>query len=263
MKTGVLIATVMICWPALAAQQPTDIPVQDKNRQSNPPPAATAKTQSKKTNADLPVFELDPSKRKARRNVDMGSLSRGGEESTVVLYAPNLGLTYTLRPVFSWKPLSGAQRVKFQLFDSNLNELYETEVTGHNSFTYPQDAPELEVGATYSWTIHPRGSQAADPVRIMVLSGADRHQLQQALQNSPGGTIQGRIQQAQILVDHRLWYDAVAAYSDLITSYRKQPDLYERRAEIYASLPETQDLAKQDRAQAERLRGGDPPPRTD
>jgi hypothetical protein len=137
-----------------------------------------------------------------------------------------------------------------------MNELYVADVTGYDHLTYPQDAPELRPGAAYSWTIHPRGSQAATPARMMVLSGTDREELRIALQRTSGDAMQQQVEQARIFVEHFAWYDSVEAYSELISSYSNQPALLEERAEVYSALPSTLELAKRDRAEAQKIRGG-------
>jgi hypothetical protein len=57
---------------------------------------------------------------------------------------------------------------------------------------------------------------------------------------------------AQIFVDHRLWYDAIAAYSQIISENRNYAGAYRERAQIYAQLPETEALANQDMEEASR-----------
>ena len=61
-------------------------------------------------------------------------------------------------------------------------------------------------------------------------------------------------QYAQILADHRLWFDAVDAYTDLITKNPEDPELHEKRGEIYDQLPGTHALGEEDFAIAEQLR---------
>ena len=62
------------------------------------------------------------------------------------------------------------------------------------------------------------------------------------------------VRAARVFVDHLLWYDSVEAYSELISAYSNQPALLEERAEVYAALRSTQDLAKRDSAEAQRMR---------
>ena len=90
----------------------------------------------------------------------------------------------------------------------------------------------------------------------MLVSGAERKSIEQALESCKGDALSDRLKRAQVLVDHRLWYDAIAEYSQLISKNRDNPELYKQRAQIYAQLPETHELANQDMDQADRLQRG-------
>lgn len=61
---------------------------------------------------------------------------------------------------------------------------------------------------------------------------------------------------ARVFTEHRLWYDALAAYADLIARYPERAELYDERGSIYAQLEVTQKLAEADFARAEELHNG-------
>jgi hypothetical protein len=253
MNDVIIIAILVICSGTAGAQIPASAPDNDKSQPAKQPPAANTTTSPKKVRVDRQGFEQDQTKSKDKNSPQIGAGTRG-LEPTATLYAPSLGLAYTLRPVFYWDPPYGAQKVTFRLMDSEGNEIYAAEVRSHNSLIYPQDAPPLRIGATYRWTIQPQGvqlSEPPEPARLLVLSGPEREEVKQELQKFSGSTMQQRIQQAQVFVDHRLWYDAVATYSQLISDYPNQPNLYQYRGNVYGDLPQTRDLAEQDFAQVE------------
>jgi Domain of Unknown Function (DUF928) len=238
------------------AQQPAGSTSADKNQTStSAEKTARDKGPPKRVVANLSGFELDPKKSKPQ-GVQIGAGSRGAAVPPA-LYAPKLGRAYGLRPVFFWGDSPGAQKFTFRLYDSNDDEIYEQEVAGNiRSFSYPQYAPQLAAGSTYSWTVQTIAAQLVEPpepARIMLVSGADRQSIEQALQSSKGDALADRWKRAQVLVEHRLWYDAVGAYSQLISENRENADLYQERAQIYAQLPETQVLANQDMEQASKL----------
>jgi hypothetical protein len=79
--------------------------------------------------------------------------------------------------------------------------------------------------------------------------------VQSALAPISGHGLQDQLRRAQIFEDARLWYDAVAAYSDVIAKFPDQAAAYERRGEIYDQIPETRELARADFANAEKLQG--------
>src|SRR5208282_2209037 len=151
----------------------------------------------------------------------------------------------------------GAQKFTFHLYDSDDDEIYEQEVAGKlGTFAYPKDAPALKAGATYSWTVQAIATQLLEPpepVRIMIVSGAERTSIEQELERIKGDALADRLKRVQVLIDHRLWYDSIAECTQLISKNRDNPELYKGRAQIYAQLPETRELANQDLDQADRL----------
>jgi len=212
---------------------------------------ASSDSGAKRVRANRQGFDLDP-KSAGQAGPQMGAGSRGGERSNVVLYAPNLGLTYSLQPLFQWKP-EGSGKVTFQLFDADDNEVFESDVTGQSSFAYPQEAPPLKPGETYRWTVQGKALGMSEPppsAHVKVVAGADRQQLDQQLKKISGQGKEQREQRAQLFADNRLWYDAVGEYSQLIAEYPNDGKLYQERAAIYSSVPQTKDLAAQDTAKA-------------
>ena len=188
----------------------------------------------------------------------LGAGSRGGGASTTELFAPGLGLSYSTRPVFYWQTAKGGGATSFRLYDANDDEVFEIDVTGKSSFVYPEQAPELKPGATYRWTVEARGigmTEPPPPTRFTVLSGAERQKVQDSLADLRGNGKSDRVERAQLFADDRLWYDALAAYSQLIADYPNDAALYQERAEIYDSLPQTRELAAEDMARAKSPSG--------
>ena len=66
-------------------------------------------------------------------------------------------------------------------------------------------------------------------------------------------------QRAQIFTDHRLWFDAVEAYSHLIKRYPYNAAYHEKRGEIYDQLSVTSALAEEDFAMADEFREANQP----
>jgi len=206
---------------------------------------------AKRVRVNRQGFDLDP--KSSSQGPQMGAGSRGGERPTMELYAPNLGLSYTLQPLFQWKADSSNRSMTFKLFDPDDNEVYEAEVTGQSSLTYPQDAPALKPGETYRWTVESKGLGMLEPppsAHLKVVSGTARQQLQQELKAIAGDAKQQQIERAQLFADNGIWYDAVADYSKLIAQYPNDAKLYQARGEIYKALPQTKALAAQDMAKA-------------
>jgi hypothetical protein len=259
MRTDLILTILFLSTCLGAAQERANSAAQGTGQSSDATiKATTDKRPPKRVVADLSGFELDSTKSKSQAGLQMGAGSRGASVPPA-LYAPSLGKAYSLRPTFYWGTSPGAQKFTVRIYDSDEDEVYEQEVAGNlHSLTYPADAPSLKAGATYSWTVQAMATQLVeppDPVRITLVAGSERQLIEQALQGSNGNTLTERRKRAQLFVDHRLWYDAISEYSQLIADNRDNLDLYQERAQVYAQLPVTQQLANQDLDQAGRASG--------
>jgi regulator of sirC expression with transglutaminase-like and TPR domain len=92
---------------------------------------------------------------------------------------------------------------------------------------------------------------ASDPLEFTVVSADERTAIDKALlAASSTDPYDTGLARARVLVDHRLWFDALGAYDALITKYPNHPELYEDRATIYAQLPVTKPQSEADKAHA-------------
>jgi hypothetical protein len=68
------------------------------------------------------------------------------------------------RPVFSWKPLAGAEGYSVKIFDKNFSEVISGDETSRNSWTPTKALPR---GRTYLWQVAARkdGQTVISPVR--------------------------------------------------------------------------------------------------
>lgn len=167
------------------------------------------------------------------------------------LLAPYKGRAYTLHPLFQWSNSNGKiKSYKFTLLDfDRTTVLYEHEVAG-NSFKYPNDAPALIPGGTYFWSAGPSAStlgDPAEPAQLMIVGGQPRSELDALLASAP----EDSLDRARIFVDKRLWYDAVEAYTHLISAHPADSQYLLDRAELYEQLPQTKEAAQRDLANAE------------
>ena len=58
---------------------------------------------------------------------------------------------------------------------------------------------------------------------------------------------------ARVLVERRVWYDALGVYTDLVARFPDRPEAYEQRATLYAQIPATLAQAEEDFARADAL----------
>jgi hypothetical protein len=218
----------------------------------------------------------EPEKKAPRKRVVMDlsgfDLLGSGHETMVVgatrtlphplALAPQLGKMYGTSPTFAWSYGSEAGKFVFVLLDEAQQEFYRTEVAG-TQLRYPKDAPALVPGKTYFWIVQVAlgvlGSVQSAPAGFLVVSSSQREELEKVLaQIPPGDSYALALGRAHVFTRNRLWYDAVAAYSDLIARFPDRAELYEQRGMIYAQLESTRPLADQDFARADSLTAATP-----
>ena len=194
----------------------------------------------------LDGFDIEPKSGKAQNQIGGASRGIGG----LTLYAPKLGKAYTLTPTFAWSADDESTEYTFRLsvLSTGQSPIYENKVTGGH-FTYPADAPALEPGSTYVWQVTPTNDMLGGTASasILIVGGADRAAIEAALHGKPGMTPAD----AKVYVDKRLWYDAVATYSNLIQADPANADYLKGRAALYDQLPQTLALADNDMTKAQ------------
>jgi hypothetical protein len=243
----------------LSLAPPSDVLAQ----RDNPPkkPEATDKDQTpdkprrRRVVSDLSGFDLLDQGKVKKESMVVGA-ARGFARP--VAMAPRLGRVYGDRPTFEWRDDAKPSGFVVTVTDESQEEIHRAE-TAKTVWAYPADAPRLEPGRTYFWTVQAASGLAAEPsppAGFLVLSGAQRQEIDRALAaitaTDPYEQLRAR---AKVFTDHRLWYDAVAAYADLVARFPSRPEPYEERATIYAQLDATQALADEDFAKAEKIKG--------
>jgi hypothetical protein len=234
----------------LAAQRETAPKKPEAPRKDDAPD----KPRRKRVVSDLSGFDLLDQGKVKKESMVVGA-ARGF--APPVPMAPRLGRVYAERPTFEWRDEAKPAGFVFALTDEAQEEIYRAE-TPRTQWAYPADAPRLEPGRTYFWTVQARSglfATASPPAGLMVMAGSQREEIDRALAKVAAGDPfeQGRAR-ARVFTDHRLWYDAVAAYSDLIARFPDRPEPYEERGTIYAQLDATQAMADEDFARAEALK---------
>ncbi len=225
--------------------------------QTTPPAKPEAKTEAAKrqrVTTNMSGFDLAP-QAKVKQAAGVTGASRGADKP--LLLAPNLGKVYGPSPRFNWSFSRRVTKYVFLLFDENQEELYRAEVT-RPEFQYPADAPRLEPGKTYFWRVEPNpkgmNMMASDVAGLKVISGQELQQVEQALSRiGPADTYDNGLARARLFAEHGLWYDALAAYGELMEKHPDRAELYQERAAIYAQLEPTKDLAERDAARAREI----------
>jgi hypothetical protein len=245
---------VLVLSASFAAAQ-TQAPAKSPTK---PAAANASKEESPRRKAVVPNrsgFELaDPAKLKhAPMHV---AATRGGEGSPVPL-APQLGKVFTLQPVFHWSGTAGAGKFVFVLYDASGAEVFLADAS-RPSYAYPAQAPAVSPGKRYSWVVLVPASatspgKQSDAAGFVVVGESERAEIEKGLASIHGTTYAAALARAKFLAERRLWYDCVAAFSELIARYPERAELYEQRGNIYAQVEATQALAEQDLARARRV----------
>lgn len=227
----------------------------DSNKQDSAQQNANAAKPLKRVRVELKGFELDKTQRAAASSTQIGGGSRGVGGTTTLL-APRIGRTFTARPTFRWSHSTQAQNFILQLYDESGTVFFKARVDGLE-YHYPENAPELRPGSMYRWNVRPEVALlggSSETFRFMRVTENEIKEIAEALQPIGVDSKEQQEQRAQILADHRVWFDAVAAYNDLITKNPEDPELHEKRGAIYDQLPGTRALGEEDFAVAEQLR---------
>jgi hypothetical protein len=227
MLTGSVLALALL---PLAAAQPAQ-QTAPQGQQSSTPPKTPTRVRTK-----MDGFDLSAQSGKSANQVGGASRDIGSPK----LFAPNSGKAYSTHPVFYWGTADSAEKVRFRLRSINGQIIYET-VTSSDHLAYPPDAPALAAGSAYTWTIVPENDMlggAPQAVTLSIVGGTERDAIESALKSSPDA--------AGVFVQHRIWYDALNAYSDILSHTPGDQHALAGRCALYDQLPATYDLADAD-----------------
>src|SRR5277367_287031 len=245
---GVLsLAALFLFLPlVLGAQQPPAASAPASKPAASGDLDAAAKNNHTRVVTNLAGFDLTDTKRLAGQPMVVGA-TRG--EHPVVPLAPHLGKLYGAHPSFAWSYDDAAAKFAFVITDEADVEVFRAQVSG-TRFRYPANAPALQDGKTYFWTVStptsPVSSASSYPSGILVVTAPERIEIDKKLAEISGNGYEAGVARAQVFTDARLWYDAIDAYNALIERFPDRAELYERRGTIYAQLTCTQSLAEED-----------------
>lgn len=171
------------------------------------------------------------------------------------LLAPQLGKMYGAKPLFAWSHEGQAQEFTFVLRDNHRAEVLRQTVTEMQYRPWAVALPQLEPGKIYSWEVEFPGRLEASPTaRFKVVSSEERAAIEQALAGAASSDdYQAGLARARVFTEHRLWYDAIGAYTDLIGRYPGRAEPYNERGRIYEQLEITKRLADRDFSRAKEI----------
>ena len=228
-------------------------------QQPPPNPAAPAKAKPRpQVIQDLSGFELsDPAKLNQQTMVVGGTRGFGSVATAPQALAPRLGKLYASTAVFEWSYSGAPGKTRFVLSTEEGKEVLRAKVEPSQR-RYTLKNRSLEPGKTYRWHIEIRTGEGqsleSQPAAFVVVSGGERRELEESLaQVQAKDSCGAGLARARVFLDHRVWYDAVAAYSNLIEHCSPRIEFYEERGAIYSQIPATERLAEADFAKADYL----------
>ncbi len=207
-----------------------------------PPPksdATAAAKPKKKLDADLSGFDVSDGKSDKKVATMLGA-SRATAIPSATLLAPKRAKFYGASPLFSWTFTGHNEGYILIITDEDEAQL-EKHQTKEPRFVLDGAQTKFQPGETYYWRVQVLPNPlASDPLEFVMVSAAEKAAIEKEIAAvSQGAPYDSALSRARIFVDHRLWFDALGAYDDLIAKNPNRAELYEDRATIYAQLPIT------------------------
>lgn len=143
---------------------------------------------------------------------------------TLLVPATQEGLTTAERPTFfAYLPETSAKQVFFSLVDENKNTQYQTKIDlngtgGILSFQLPADAPALQVGKNYQWSLIVIGPQGLRPDSPAVQGSVRRVELNPTLKAQVETATP--LERAALYGKQGIWFDTLASLAEV---RREQP----------------------------------------
>ena len=202
---------------------------------------------------DMPGFELGDATKAARPCVS----ARDGQDILPVPLAPQMARLHGISPLLSWAASTRGTAFEIVVRDEQGRELLRHAV---NSAEYrlPYDPATFAPQHRYFWSLQTSSAvtdTAVCVVGFQVISPKERRQVDLELASiSSDDRYVLDLVRAQVLANHRLWYDAIGAYTDIIRRYPDHAEPYERRGAIFAQIDATRSLSDADFARADALK---------
>ena len=180
--------------------------------------------------------------------------SRGASFPSATLYAPKLAKFYGGAALFQWDSEGKNDGYVLLITDEDETQIVKQPVKDTH-YELPAGQSKLRAGEIYYWRVQVLpATTAGDPLGIKVVSAAERQAIDKALAAAHGAdAYQTGLARANVFTDHRVWFDAIGAYTELIAKYPDRAELYEQRGRIYAQVDATTKLADADVARATAL----------
>jgi hypothetical protein len=233
--------------PSLPVKSPQQSQ-QKPDPKSQPP--ASSKPKRKVLDADLSGFDISDSKSDKKVTTMLGG-SRTAAVPSATLLAPRRAKFYGQSATFDWSFTGHNEGYVLIITDEDETQLLRQQLK-ETHYRLDGSATKFEPGQTYYWRVQVLPNPlASDPLEFEVIPANEQQAIAKAIAAIPTtDPYQAALGRASILTDHRLWFDVLGAYDDLIAKYPNQSELYDQRGAIYAQVSATKSLAESDFARA-------------
>lgn len=178
----------------------------------------------------------------------IGALRGVDHASELVAVSPVQTRVRDARPTFRWTTRDTKVALRFTLYDES-GVLWKKDVSGVTSMAYPSDAPALEPGVSYSWTLESTDPLVAPPLRttaafFQVLAPSDAHALASelaAVDAGKSGTVTYHVMRAGLFFRHGLVDDAIAETETAVAADPDNRGLEAILGHLYAEAGRAQD----------------------
>jgi hypothetical protein len=215
-------------------------------------PDPNAKPKRKVLDADLSGFDISDNKSDKKVTTMLGG-SRTAAIPSAILLAPRRAKFLGQSATFDWSFTGHNEGYVLIITDEDETQLVHRQLK-ETHYRLDPTAIKFQPGQTYYWRVQVLPNPlASEPLEFVVVSSEERQAIDQAIAAIPStDPYQSALGRARVLTDHRLWFDALGAYDDLIAKFPDRSELYEQRGAIYAQIPATKLLADADFARADK-----------
>jgi hypothetical protein len=209
-------------------------------------------TRKKLSDADLSGFDLSDDK--SKKVITNSGATRGTEIPSAILLAPRIGKLYGASALFQWAPIGPTDGYIFTIVDDDETRLVRQE--SKDPVYKLSGLGKLKAGEVYHWKVQalPR-TVPGEPLDFKVVSAIERLKIDKELAAIPAGDpYDAGLARARVFVQHKLWFDAIGAYTDLIEKFPDRAQPYEDRGALYSKIDVTHKRGEGDLAKAATLK---------
>jgi hypothetical protein len=179
----------------------------------------------------------------------LAALRSSPDKSEIALVSPCQTRVLTARPTFEWESDGLDEEMLLTVYDEK-GICFEKKIPGGTNFEYPEEAPVLTAGISYSWTI-----ETTDPLRVPPLRSAasffeiitdeDAQELESTIAiidcDSIPNTSTYHFLRASVYFDHGLLENAIGEMEMAMEGGSPTKEMHSILARLYAEAGRTGD----------------------